>query len=101
MIFLVACSTKKNTVVTRAFHNLTSRYNGYYYAGESLKDGIHKAELSNKEDYTKILPVFIYPTLQNAKSVYGEMDRVIQKTSVVIKRHTITTKKGDEIPGAV
>jgi hypothetical protein len=51
------CTNKKNTVVTRAYHNLTSRYNGYYWATESIKDGVFKIEQGYKDDYARILPL--------------------------------------------
>lgn len=100
-IFIGGCTTKKNTIVTRAFHNLTSRFNGFFYATESVKEGVVKIEQAHKDDYTKILPVFIYATPTEAKSIYPEMDKAIKKSSLVIQHHTITDKKGEEIPGAV
>jgi len=94
------CTTKKNTWVTRHFHNTTSRFNGYFYANESVKDGLFKLETTRKEDYSKILPVFIYPNPEQAKALFPEMDKSILKLSKVIKHHMITTKSGKEIPGA-
>ena len=96
------CSNKKNTVVTRAFHNLTSHYNGYYWATESIKDGVYKIEQGHKEDYNKILPLFIYPDNVSSKTIYPEMDKAIKKSSLVIQRHAIQDKKTkQEIFGAV
>jgi len=60
-----------------------------------------KIEKAHKEDYTKILPVFIYIDAKDAKNIYPEMDRAIKKASTVIQRHTITDRKEREIPGAV
>lgn len=94
------CSTKKNTVVHRAFHNLTSHFNGYFYAKESVKEGLGKIEQNYQDDYSKLLPVFIYPDSKQAQTVYGDMDKAIKKASLVIQRHCITDKKGKEIPGA-
>lgn len=96
-----SCSTKKNTVVTRAYHNLNSHYNGFYYAGESIKEGVEKIETAHKDDYTRLLPVFIYPDSKESKNTYAEMDKAIQKSSKVIQRHAIVDKKGKEIVGAV
>ena len=96
-----SCTTKKNTVVTRTYHNLTSHYNGFYYAEESIKEGIEKIENAHKDDFTRLLPVFIYADSKEAKSTYAEMDRAILKSSKVISRHAIVDKKDKEIVGAV
>jgi tetratricopeptide (TPR) repeat protein len=102
LLLAVSCTNKKNTVVTRAFHNLTSRYNGYYWATESINDGLFKIEQGHKEDYNKILPLFVYPDNVSSKTIYPEMDRAIKKSSLVIQRHAIQDKKTkQEIYGAV
>ena len=94
------CATNKNTWVTRTFHNTTSRFNGYFYANENVKGGLIKLETNRKEDYSKILPVFIYPNPEEAKTIFPEMDIAIKKLSLVIKHHMITNKAKKEIPGA-
>lgn len=92
-----SCKTNKNTFVHRGYHNLTARYNGYYYATESIKDGEDKIRKSYKYDYDKILPVFLVPTNETAKSTFPEFDKAIKKSSNCIQRHTIKDKKGNEI----
>lgn len=96
-----SCSTKKNTFVTRSYHNVTSRYNGYYYASEIIKETRQRIEKAHIDDYSSILPMFIYADNKSVKNYYQELDKAIQKTSLVIKRHTITDRKENEIPGAV
>jgi tetratricopeptide (TPR) repeat protein len=101
LLAFCGCSTKKNHFISRSYHNLTSRYNGYYYAGEIIKENVIKIEKEKVDDYSKILPLFIYPDEKSAKQYFPEFDKAIKKTSLVIRRHTITDKKGREIPGAV
>lgn len=100
VLFLVGCTTKRNTFVHRGYHNLTARFNGYYYSTESIGEGIFKVEKSNKDDYNKLIPVFIYPTNENAKNYNGDFDRAIKKSSTCIQRHTIKDKKNQEIASA-
>ncbi|MBC7864164.1 MAG: hypothetical protein IAF38_14400, partial [Bacteroidia bacterium] len=96
------CTNKKNTFITRGFHNLTSHYNGFYWATESIKDGVYKIETGYKEDYSKTLPLFIYPDNSSSKTIYPEMDKAIKKSSLVIQRHAIIDKKTKkEVYGAV
>lgn len=98
--FLASCSTKKNTVVSRGYHNLTARFNGYYYSCVNIDDGVYKIEKDNKDNFDKVLPVFIYPTPEKAKATFPEFDRAIKKSSFCIQRHTIKDKKGNEAPTA-
>ncbi|MBL4752156.1 MAG: tetratricopeptide repeat protein [Flavobacteriales bacterium] len=85
------CSTKKDAVINRAYHNMTGHYNAYFNGHESFKEG--KAKLAREnDDYTKILPIFQYGTEASAKTVYPEMDNAILKASKVIQRHEIIPK---------
>ena len=98
--FALSCTTKKNTVVTRTFHNITSRYNGYYYSCENINDGVYKIEKGHKDNFDKILPVYIYPSAEKAKSTFPEFDKAIKKSSLCIQRHAIKDSKGNEIASA-
>lgn len=81
---------------------MTSRYNVYFYARESLKEGVTKLEENHKDDYTMLLPLYIYGTKESSKEIFPEMDRVIKKSSVCITRHAIKDKKTKaEVVGAV
>src|SRR5688572_8534460 len=88
LYLLAGCSTKKNTVVSRAYHNLTSRYNGYYYAEENIKESAAILENGTKDDYSKILPIFRYGDAAQAKSVYPQLEKAIKKSSRVIHMHS-------------
>jgi tetratricopeptide (TPR) repeat protein len=100
-LFLGACSTTKNTLLHRGWHNMTARYNGYYYSNENIKESIKKVEKANKDDFSKLIPLFIYTDNVTSKSYYSDFDKSIKKSSVVIQNHAITTKKTkEEIPNA-
>jgi len=92
LLLFYSCTQYKNAFVNRTYHNLTAHYNAYFYAKESLKDGVMKIEQFNKDDYTKILPIFIYPTKESAKTTFPEMDRAIKKASTCIQKHAIKDK---------
>lgn len=81
---------------------MTSRFNVYFYAKESLKEGVTKLEENHKDDYTNLLPLYIYGTKETSKEIFPEMDRVIKKSSICITRHAIKDKKTkEEVYGAV
>nr|MBA3972218.1 hypothetical protein [Bacteroidota bacterium] len=100
-VLLNACSTKKNTFMHRGWHNMTARFNGYYYSNENIKELAKKVEKANKDDFSKLLPLFVYPNNTTAKAYYSDGDKTIKKSSIVIQRHTITDRKTKkEIPTA-
>ncbi len=100
MMFLYACSTKKNTVVHRAFHNLNARFNGYFNSTESIKEGVVKIRTANKDNFDELIPIYVTPNNEDAKKTFPEFDKAIKKASLMIHRHTIKDKKGNEIPKA-
>jgi TolA-binding protein len=86
-----SCSTSKNTSISRTYHNLTSHYNVYFNANESLKSGNRKLK-KNVEDYSRLLPVFKYEDTEAQGIVSSDMDRAITKCAKTIKSHSITAK---------
>ena len=94
--FSYSCSRSKDTFTSRLYHQTTSKFNGYFYANESLNEGIATLEVQHKDDWKNILPVFIYGTDLEAKNIYPQMDRAILKTSTVIDHHAMTIKKKEE-----
>jgi len=94
------CTQKKNTVVTRNYHNLTSRFNGYFYAKESMKEGLTKLDQTYEDDYSQLLPLYKSANTPAGKGIFPEMEKAIKKSSTVIERHAITDRGGTEIAGA-
>lgn len=88
---LFSCSTEKNTLSSRSYHNLTAKYNVYFNGKESFKKGIETIEEKNVDNYNDILPVFLFSE-ENNSAATGDMDRAILKASKLIKIHSITTK---------
>ncbi len=98
-ICLYSCTQYKNAFINRHFHNVTGRFNAYFYAKESIKDGVLKIETTNKDDYNKLLPIFIYPSKESAKNTFPEFDRAVKKASACIQKHAIKDKQTKaEIP---
>jgi len=87
-----ACSTKKNTLVNRSYHNLTAKYNIFFNGNQSYKEAIRKIETNWRDDYSAILPLTKYGNKDLNKSVDNEMDVTIKKSTKLIKTHSITAK---------
>lgn len=87
-----SCSTRKNTAVNRAYHNLTSRFNVNFNGKEALKAGEIEHEKLCKDNYINILPIYCYPEKTELSSIYPSMDRVIEKASKSIYKHSMFFK---------
>ena len=90
--FFAGCTTEKNTRASRAFHNVTSHYNIYFNASESVKYGVLNINSSIQNDYTRILPIYKESDPSAAQMVKSDMDYAVIKCSKLIEIHSITKK---------
>ena len=97
MVLATGCSRKKNTWTRRAYHNTTARYNAYFNGREITKAALRNLEDSYEDDYSRILPLFIYGDEESSQAMYPDMDEVIKKASKVIERHSIYVNKKEHI----
>ena len=89
LLLFSGCSTKKNTLTRRMFHNLTSHYNIYFNGEASLKEGEKQLRNVVRDDYSKVLRVYNYGTDQNGMSLNSVMDRALEKTSICVQKHSM------------
>jgi tetratricopeptide (TPR) repeat protein len=97
--FLLSCSTEKNTPTSRAYHEITTKYNILFNGNESFKKGITALKQSYQDDYNEVLPVFLYGDEKLVGTISSDMDRTIKKCTKIISLHSITAKpeqKDDE-----
>ena len=92
LILISSCSTKKKTYVSRKYHDITAKYNGYFNGKESLKYGIKKLEKAHSDDYSLVLDVFKHSQIITSKTHHSYMDKSIKKGSVVIQKHSINIR---------
>ena len=96
ILFLVAvfsgCSTEKNTRVTRTFHNVTSKYNIYFNANESVKAGLLAVDERIEDDFTRVLPIYKESDPAVVRLVKSDMDYAVVKCSKLVEIHSITKK---------
>ncbi len=86
------CSRKKNSFLSRAWHNTTAHYNGYFNGREALKEGVTALETSHTDDYDKILEVFQTGAPEQASTINPNADKAIKKASLMISRHSMLIK---------
>lgn len=90
--FFTGCSTGKNTTGTRAYHELTTRYNIYYNAEKAYHEIMEERSGSFREDYAELLPFYPFPFDTDHPVPDGSFDPVIDKTGKAIQAHSITAK---------
>jgi TolA-binding protein len=100
-LLLVCCSPAKNTPMRRGYHNLTAKYNVYFNGNEAYKSGMQNIYSAHQENFSLILPVFVYSDKEAALTSYADMNRVIEKSEKCMRKHSITakpkTKKGKKL----
>ena len=77
VVFFTNCSTK-NAFINRAYHGITARYNIYFNGNESYKEAKALLEKPTEDNYTNILPVYIYPDRKVALSFSPQWDRTMK-----------------------
>ena len=95
LLCAAGCSTQKNTPATRAYHELTTRYNVYFNAEEAYNDALKALAESHKDNYHELLPLYPNSSIPNdttTKQPGGPFDRTIEKTAKAIEEHSITAK---------
>ena len=83
------CSTQKNSFVNRTYHTINAKYNGFFNARESYRDGVKRLGELHNDNYEQILSIFRYGTEQDVGSVRSNMDVTYEKASLVIRRHSM------------
>ena len=89
LLLLCGCSTKKNTLTNRMFHNLTSHFNIYWNGEKILKEGDKQLRDKVKDDYSKVLRVYNYGTQQDGMTMNSVMDRSIEKTAICVQKQSM------------
>jgi tetratricopeptide (TPR) repeat protein len=86
-VFLAGCSSERNTWTSKAYHNTTAHFNGYYYALEEIEKIEQTIRKSQVDDYNRILRLF--PTFDTtlANSYEKEIQEAIKMASIAIQRH--------------
>lgn len=87
LALLLSCSSERNTWTSKAYHNTTAHFNGYYYALEEIEKVENTILKSHIDDYNRILK--LYPSFDStlAKGFDKEIQEAIKMASISIQRH--------------
>ena len=88
-LFMVSscASSKKQNFISRAYHDVTARDNGYFNAKLLLEQSSNYLWDGQAEDFSQTLPVFKFGTLESSQEEHPNLDEVIKKSSIVIQLH--------------
>lgn len=84
------CTTQRDGRFYRAYHNTTSRFNGFHFARLAMEEADQKLAETHDEDWDEVIPLFLYGTEDQADFLYPLMERAIEKCSRVVDRHAMT-----------
>ena len=79
---------KKFTTSRHLIQNTVTHYNYYFNANNKVNAVVERAKLSNKDDYSKLLPFYPY-SLENTASQKQELDSIIYKSTAGILLHDL------------
>ncbi len=101
IILVVSCSTKKDSLISRNFHTLTTKYNVLFNGQESFKKGLEDINASYKDNYWELLPieplkveekiVAKVPDTSSTKAT-GPFALAEEKSVKAIQRHSMNIK---------
>ncbi|MCY7352450.1 MAG: tetratricopeptide repeat protein [Cytophagaceae bacterium] len=82
-----ACSQYSTAPASRAYHNLTARYNAYLQAREQVQEAEKLLLRNHQENYAQPLSVLIPIDSTSALAVATQLDAALKKASLVAERH--------------
>lgn len=89
---LGACSTKKNTPMTRFYHSMTAHYNIMYNGEVAFEKGQFAQIEGHRDDYNSLLPMYISTNKTTAGMGKSSYATAIEKSEKAIKLHSIKKK---------
>jgi tetratricopeptide (TPR) repeat protein len=88
---VVSCVTQRKKDEAKGlklfFHNLNSKYNGFFNATVLMDDAVEKLNFQHQDNYNQILDVYPEIAVENATAVSPDLDKAIEKVAVVATFH--------------
>jgi hypothetical protein len=102
ILFLIACSTKKNTFLSRNSHALSTKDNILYNGGIALDKGIEEVKLQNKDNFWELLPVermqITEESMLPEENKNANFERAETKATKAIQKHSMYIKGSEKNP---
>lgn len=95
-----ACSVNKKTgkapATAKFWHNMNSRYNGYYNARMRVDKAFDQLDEAHKDNYNQVLALYKHAAIENSSAANGILDEAIKKCAMVIELHKPISKWSDD-----
>ncbi len=93
VLFLAACSRKKNTFLSRSKHSVTAEFNILYHGNLAFENGKQELARSYKDNFWEILPVERLELEESnvlpGESKEGSFNLAEEKAAKAIQKHSI------------
>lgn len=101
-VFLIACSTKKNTFLSRNSHALSTKYNILYNGNLALDKGLLDLKSKYQDNFWEILPVermqISEEQLQPNEAKNPDFERAEEKATKAIQKHSMNIQGSEKNP---
>ncbi|MEK8179048.1 gliding motility protein [Flavobacterium buctense] len=102
LVFLIACSTKRNTFLSRNSHALSTKYNILYNGDIALQKGIEDVKLQNSDNFWELLPIERMQVTED-RMLPGEnrnanFERAETKATKAIQKHSMNIQGSEKNP---
>lgn len=91
LLLPASCVTQKKkgevSGLMKFYHNVTGRYNGYYNANLLIEESIEKLNEQHHDNFNQVLDIYPYAEAPNPDAVAKDLDKAIEKVSIVISLH--------------
>jgi tetratricopeptide (TPR) repeat protein len=88
---LASCVTQRKKDEAKGlklfFHNLNSKYNGFFNATVLMDDAVEKLNFQHQDNYNQILDVYPEIAVDNTTAVAPDLDKAVEKVAVVATFH--------------
>jgi hypothetical protein len=105
LLFLIACSTKKNSFLSRNSHALSSKYNILYNGGIALDKGVEDLKGQYNDNFWERLPIERMQEKDQGPLLPGEADKVNPnferaetKATKAIQKHSMNIAGSEKNP---
>ena len=100
--FLIACSTKRNTFLSRNSHALSAKDNILYNGGIALEKGIAEVKLQNQDNFWETLPVermqISEQSMLPGQAKNSNFERAETKATKAIQKHSMNIQGSEKNP---
>jgi len=102
ILFLIACSVKKDKFINRNFHAVTTEYNVLYNGNLALDKGLADLKTTYQDNFWEILPVERMPSNEEAllpgQTKNPNFERAEEKAVKAIQKHSMNIAGTEKNP---